>query len=151
MPKKILLLTLLAFAMAGCVREGDEDTNEGADTRPDELAVEVLITDASIELPAEISGGPVLFEVTNNGTTEHGFVIDGVDEGIESLGIDELDTLRTELEPGTYTVYSPVEGDRENGLEVQLTVTEEAAESAPLEGQGVGPSEEQEPIEDDGG
>jgi hypothetical protein len=57
--------------------------------------------------------------------------------------------VHLELEQGTYTVYSPVEGDREAGLERELTVTEAVDEGgAPLNDEGVGPSEEQDPIDD---
>ncbi len=150
---KILLLAALMLTSVGCVREFEDTANEGTDPSPGELAVEVLITDGSIEMPAEIPGGPVLFEVTNNGTSEHGFAIEGVDEKIDSLRIDELATLHTELDPGTYTVFSPVEGDRDSGLEVRLTVTEETAPGStpPLGDEAIGPSEEQVPIDEDGG
>jgi hypothetical protein len=94
----------------------------------------------------------VLFEITNAGTTAHGFVIEGVDEAIHDLAPDQLDAVRTELEPGTYVVYSPVDDDRENGLERELTVTEaEGDGGAPLNDEAVGPSEEQDPVEDEDG
>lgn len=140
----------MSLVLAGCFRESDANTNEGTNPSPGEIVVEVNITDETIEMPDQIESGPVLFEVTNSGTAPHGFAIDGVDEQIDDLLTDGLETLRTELEPGTYVVYSPVEGDREAGLERELTVTEAEAESPnPADG-GVGPSEEQDPIEDEG-
>lgn len=148
----LLAAALLATAVvvSGCFRESDGNTNEGTNPSPGEIVVEVNITDETIQMPDEIESGPVLFEVTNSGTAPHGFAIEGVAEQIDDLLTDGLETLRTELEPGTYVVYSPVEGDREAGLERELTVTEAEAESPnPVDG-GVGPSEEQDPIEDDG-
>lgn len=151
MPMKILAVTAVALALAGCFREGDENTNEGTNASPGATVVEVLLTDTAIEMPTEVEAGHVTFEVTNSGTTPHGFAIEGVDEQLDDLRTDQLDTVRTELDAGTYTVYSPVEGDREAGLELQLTVTEaEGDDGAPLGDEGVGPSEEQDPIEDDG-
>lgn len=146
----VTTLAVLALALAGCFRESDENTNEGIDSTPGEVAVEVLLTDTAIEMPDEIEAGPVVFEVTNSGTESHGFAIEGVDGELPSLRVDQLDTVRTELEPGTYTVYSPVEGDREAGLERELTVTEASdSDGAPLGDEGVGPGEEQAPIDDD--
>lgn len=145
-------LALLTLALAGCFRESDENTNEGVRPSAGAIAVEVRLTDTSIEMPAEIAGGDVVFEVTNSGEQPHGFVIDGVTEGLEELHPDQLDTVRTDLEPGTYVVYSPVEGDREAGLELELTVTEEeAGGEAPLNNEAIGPSDEQDPIEEEEG
>jgi len=142
--------TLALLTLAGCFRESDENTNEGTNPSPGAVAVEVLLTDEAIEMPDEIEAGPVLFEVTNGGTAGHGFVIENVDEAIDELAPDQLDTVQTELEPGTYTVYSPVGEDRENGLERELTVTEAGGDGgAPLGDEGVGPSEEQDPIDDE--
>ncbi len=145
-------LVILALALVGCFRESDDNTMEGTDTSPGETAVEVLITDDEIQMPEEIAAGAVMFEVTNGGGVNHGFAIEGVEGSLDSLNPDALDTLRTELEPGTYTVFSPVGTDREDGLERELTVTGEAnASGAPLGDEGIGPSEEQQPVEEDGG
>lgn len=148
----VAALVLVAGALAGCFRESDENTNEGADTSPGETAVEVLLTDDGIEMPDEIPAGPAMFEVTNGGTADHGFAIDGVEGTIDSLAPDALETLRTELEPGTYTVFSPVDGDREAGLERELTVTEAEGGGGGdnLSDEGVGPSEQQEDADDGG-
>jgi hypothetical protein len=145
------LALVVALALSACVRESDENANEGVNAPGDAVAIEVRITDEEISLPDEVPAGRLVFEVTNNGETDHGFAIEGVAEQLDDLAIDELDVLRVELEPGTYTVFSPVDGDREAGLERTLTVTEatEDDNSAPADG-GVGPSEEQDPIDDDG-
>lgn len=154
MPMKmpaLVALVLLALAVTACFRESDENTNEGTNPSPGGYVVEVRLTDASIEMPAEIPGGDVTFEVTNSGEKPHGFAIEGVTEELDDLRVDQLDTVRTELEPGTYVVYSPVEGDREAGLELELTVTEEEGDDeAPLNDEAIGPSDEQDPIEDEG-
>lgn len=144
-------LAVTALVATACVRESDENTNEGTNPSPGAVAVEVLVTDAGIEMPAELPGPEIMFEVTNSGMAEHGFAIDGLDERLDSLADGELATLRVELPPGEYTAYSPVEGDREAGIEASFTVIEGSDDDgAPLNEEGVGPSEEQDPIEDDG-
>ncbi len=145
------VLLAVASSLAGCFNERDENTNEGTNPSPGAIAVEVRLTDDAIELPDEIPGGEVEFEVSNAGEAPHGFAIEGVDAALDELRPDQLDTLRVELQPGTYTVYSPVEGDRDAGLQAELTVTEPAGDDgAPLNNEGVGPSEEQQPIEGGG-
>jgi hypothetical protein len=146
----LLVLAVLALALGACTRESDENTNEGVDASGAAVALEVEITDESIEMPESVGAGTVVFEVSNTGTSEHGFAIEGVGEQLPSLGVDELDALQLELEPGTYVVFSPVEGDREAGLERELTVTEASATSGsdPAD-DGVGPSERQDEMDDE--
>ena len=101
--------------------------------------------------PDSIPAGDALFEVTNGGTADHGFAIESADATLDSLGVDELDVVRVTLEPGTYVVFSPVEGDRDAGLERQLTVTEASASDAPdALDEAVEQSERQQEMDDDG-
>jgi hypothetical protein len=145
----IVALAILALVLTSCFNERDENTNEGTRPSPGELVVEVKLTDDAIEMPDDVPAGALLFEVTNSGTSSHGFAVDGLEGGLDDLAPDQLDTVHFELEQGTYTVYSPVDGDREAGLERELTVTEAVDEGgAPLNDEGVGPSEEQDPIDD---
>jgi hypothetical protein len=151
-----IIVVLLTAMLAGCVREGDENAPEGGDTSPGQIAIEVELTDDAIEMPDEISAGSVIFEVTNSGTAEHGFAIEGTDASLESLTVDQLDTVTVVLEPGTYTAFSPVDGDRESGLERSFSVTDAPDSSgAPLFDEGVEPGENQgspsEDQSDDGG
>ncbi len=154
MPRKtraLAIFAVLALGLAGCFSESDENTNEGADAPGEQVAVEVRLTDESIEMPDEVPAGDVVFEVSNSGTEPHGFKIEGVDGGFDELRTDQLDTFQAQLEPGEYTVYSPVEGDRDAGLERSMTVVAgEDDGNAPLNDEAIGPSEQQEPIEDEG-
>jgi uncharacterized cupredoxin-like copper-binding protein len=88
---------------------------------------EVSLTEFSIDMPTSLTAGPQTFSVTNNGTTEHNFEIEG--QGIESvfdtnLVPGETLTMEVDLQPGTYEVYCPVGNHREQGMETELTVTE---------------------------
>ena len=150
-PRHLALVVLVAGALSlgACTREGDENANEGVPGSGADVALEVVLSDDAIEMPTAIAAGEALFEVTNAGTAEHGFMIEGLDEGLDTLGVDELDVLRVSLEPGTYVVLSPVEGDREAGLERELTVTEAAASDEPdALDEAVGPSEQQDDMDD---
>lgn len=145
-------LALVALAvLSACARESNENTNEGVDAEGADVVIEAQINDDGFVLPDEMPAGMAVFEVTNSGTTPHGFAIEGIDDQLTELGIDELATLRVELTPGTYVVYSPVDGDREAGLERELVVTEAtSSDGAPLRDDAVGPSDQQDEIDDEG-
>jgi glucose/arabinose dehydrogenase len=90
-------------------------------------AVQVTLTEFAIEMPTELSAGSTTFEVTNAGTIEHNFEIEG--QGIEqefeqNLQPGETKTMTVDLPPGTYEVYCPVGNHAEQGMETELTVTE---------------------------
>ena len=78
-------------------------------------------------MPAELSAGPTVFNITDDGTVRHNSEIEG--EGIEealpqNLQPGESGTLELDLAPGTYVVYCPVGGGshREQGMEIEVTV-----------------------------
>jgi uncharacterized cupredoxin-like copper-binding protein len=90
-------------------------------------AVVVSLVEHAIEMPATIpGGGPITFEITNNGAEEHGFNIEG--EGFEAsleptLQPGESGMLEVDLPPGTYEAYCPVGDHAEQGMTIELTVT----------------------------
>ena len=146
----LFAVPLLALALVGCFREDDENTMEGVDPSPGQIVVEVELSDDAIVMNEEIAAGDLLFEVTNSGEQPHGFAIEGQDGGLESLQPDQLDTLAVKLEPGSYVAFSPVEGDRDAGLELEFTTVEMAEQSgAPNFDEGVEPGENNESGEDE--
>jgi uncharacterized cupredoxin-like copper-binding protein len=89
--------------------------------------VQVGLTEYQINMPNEVSAGMITFEVTNNGTVEHNFEIEG--QGIEqvfdqNLQPGETRSMTVELQPGTYEVYCPVGDHAEQGMRLELTVIE---------------------------
>jgi uncharacterized cupredoxin-like copper-binding protein/quercetin dioxygenase-like cupin family protein len=89
-------------------------------------AVAVSLTEFAIDMPTEIPAGPTTFTVTNNGTVEHNFEVEG--QGIEeeldaNLAPGATGTLELDLAPGTYEVYCPVDDHAQHGMELELTVT----------------------------
>ena len=77
-------------------------------------------------MPDSLPAGPTTFTVTNDGTIEHSFEIEG--QGIEQqlehhLKPGESMDLQVDLAPGTYEVYCPVDGHKEQGMERDVTVS----------------------------
>jgi plastocyanin len=139
-----LLLGLMLGLMACAEPEGRLGDSEQAPT--DEAATspapaqatptEVSLTEYEIEMSnplyaieelTSFPAGSQTFRVTNNGTTEHNFEVEGqgIEEAFETnLSPGETRTMQLNLGPGTYVVYCPVGNHREQGMEVQLTVTQ---------------------------
>lgn len=87
--------------------------------------VEVGLVEYRIDMPRTLPAGRTIFKVTNNGTEEHNFEIEG--QGMEevfpqNLRPAESNTMEVDLEEGTYTVYCPVGNHRDEGMETTLTV-----------------------------
>ena len=90
--------------------------------------VDVSLTNFAIEMPTELSTGPVRFTIVNNGAAPHSFVLEG--EGIRKTLANVLQPgdsarLNADLAPGVYTIFCPVgEGaHRAQGMELELTVS----------------------------
>jgi uncharacterized surface protein with fasciclin (FAS1) repeats len=118
-----------------------EEGEAGADTEGEANVVQVSLVDGAIEMPTSLPAGPTTFEVTNNGTMEHSFEIEGGD--IEEVFDENLqpggsNTLTVDLPAGEYEVYCPVGDHAEQGMQLTLTVTE----SAPAATQPVTPTAE---------
>jgi uncharacterized cupredoxin-like copper-binding protein len=89
--------------------------------------VAVSLMEFAIDMPSELPAGPTTFEITNNGTIEHNFEVEGqgIEEELpENLAPGASGTLTVDLAPGSYEVYCPVGNHRNQGMLVELTVTE---------------------------
>jgi uncharacterized cupredoxin-like copper-binding protein len=124
----MLGLTACAEPGGGVGDSEQEPREEAASPVPEDTpTAEVGLTKYQIAIPTSLSAGSRAFRVTNNGTTEHNFEVEG--QGIEeefetNLSPGETQTMQLNLEPGTYEVYCPVANHREQGMEIQITVTE---------------------------
>jgi hypothetical protein len=90
--------------------------------------VEVTLTEYAIEMPRTMPPGPLTFSVTNAGSTEHNFEVEG--EGIEktfdtNLKPGETKNLPVELPAGTYTISCPVDNHQERSMQVEIRVAEQ--------------------------
>jgi len=87
--------------------------------------VPVSLAEFAISMPSTLPAGRVTFAITNDGTITHSFEIEG--NGIEKqlknpLEPGKTDMLSVNLEPGTYTVYCPIDDHRAQGMELEVTV-----------------------------
>ena len=143
MPSRLFWLIALSVLMLGlmlgltsCSEPGGR-LESGGQAPVDETATspataqatitEVVLTEYQIEMPTSLSMGSQAFSVTNNGTVEHNFEVEG--QGIEekfetNLSPGESQTLQLDLEPGTYEVYCPLGNHKDQGMEIQLTMTQ---------------------------
>jgi plastocyanin len=90
--------------------------------------VEVKLSEFTIEMPRTASPGEVTFSVTNAGTMEHNFEVEG--EGIEkafdtNLKPGETRNLQVNLPVGIYTVYCPVDDHKKRGMQLELRIAEQ--------------------------
>lgn len=137
-------LGLVLLLAAGCGEAGTPGAGEAGDTAAmdttaalDTMAadtamaaggdVQVSLTELSIDMPETLPAGPTTFHVTNDGTTEHNFEVEG--QGIEealaqNLAPGDSATLQVDLEPGTYEIYCPVGDHADRGMRMELTVEE---------------------------
>jgi hypothetical protein len=90
--------------------------------------VDVSLTNFAIDMPTELTAGPVRFNIVNNGAAPHSFVLEG--EGIRKTLANTLQPgnsarLNADLAPGDYTIFCPVgEGaHRAQGMELELRVS----------------------------
>jgi len=104
----VVLVSSLLYAVIGLVMAGDGPIP----------IVEVKLTEFSIAMPTTVPPGPVTFSVTNAGTMEHNFEVEG--QGLEkkfetNLKPGETQSLRVDLPAGTYTIYCPVDDHKARG------------------------------------
>jgi len=95
--------------------------------------VEVKLTEFLIEMPTTVPPGPVTFSVTNAGTMEHNFEVEG--QGIEKrfdtpLKAGETRSLRVDLPAGTYIVYCPIDDHQKRGMQLELKVAQQQSDGA---------------------
>jgi len=88
-------------------------------------AINVQLTEYTIEMPDTLTAGTHSFTITNAGTMKHNFAIEG--PGVmEKLASDlmrgDSAPMTVNLQKGTYTVYCPVDGHRGKGMSRTITV-----------------------------
>lgn len=138
------LLAIVPFALAACGGDDDEEEPAAPTTTEEEPAgdgaggggaggaaetVEIAADPggdiAYVQDALDASAGDLTFELTNDSSTPHDFVIEDQD-GNEITRTDvitgDTDTTMASLEPGEYTFFCSVNGHRELGMEGPLTV-----------------------------
>jgi len=79
--------------------------------------------------PAEITlekPGTYRFKAVNSGGTVHALEVEGqgIEEETEEIQPDQSAELKVKLEAGTYELYCPVDGHKEEGMEGKVIVKE---------------------------
>ncbi|MCB0953532.1 MAG: multicopper oxidase domain-containing protein [Microthrixaceae bacterium] len=105
----------------------------GAQTVEVELG-EMYIEPSSLEVPA---GTTITFEVTNAGTMDHDFKIDG-ETGTDFIAPGETETFEYGPVDSTVDAWCTVPGHREAGMEMTIEVTGGSSVAAPAGDQGTG-------------
>jgi uncharacterized cupredoxin-like copper-binding protein len=100
--------------------------------------VEVKLTEFAIEMPRTAVPGEVTFSVTNAGTMEHNFEVEG--EGIEkafdtNLKPGETRNLQVNLPVGTYIVYCPVDDHKKRGMQLEIRIAEQRSSGSMTSGE----------------
>lgn len=122
MVKAILLCTSFLLVL-GCPNERRDPARVEEPARQ----VDVRLTEFEIQMPDTMPAARTTFRVTNAGTMEHTFQIEG--EGVdESLGRNlepgESATLTADLRPGSYRVWCPLGDHADRGMRKEIRVTE---------------------------
>jgi plastocyanin len=108
---------------------GGGGENAPSDAKETEVkTIQVRETEFALK-PAEISleePGTYTFKAVNSGNTVHAFEIEGqdIEEETEEIQPGQSAELKVKLAAGTYELYCPVGGHKEEGMEGEVIVKE---------------------------
>jgi plastocyanin len=115
-----------AFAIMAAViaiRGGDAAT---AATVDEPQTGHLSLTEFSIEGDVQFAPGPLLLDVSNDGSQVHNLTVEG-GEATPDLQAGDSSTLEVgDLSDGSYVVFCSIPGHRDAGMETTLVVTSEA-------------------------
>lgn len=136
-----MAIVLAAVLAVACSREEHANPEAEApedvlmqDTLPEDAvqpgdsagAVTVVLNEWRVRLARdtiEAADGPTIFRVRNNGTYPHMLEVEGQGEewATDTIPPGDWVTLEAELQPGTYEVYCPIEGEHGNHQRLGMT------------------------------
>jgi uncharacterized cupredoxin-like copper-binding protein len=134
---QIIAVVLILGGVVGCGAGGGsagggggaEDAQAPSGAKESVLkTIEVKETEFSLK-PAEITlekPGTYLFKAVNSGGTVHALEVEGqgIEEETEEIQPGQSAELKVKLEAGTYELYCPVDGHKEEGMEGKVIVKE---------------------------
>jgi plastocyanin len=133
---QIIGVVLILVGVLGCGAGGGSAGGGGAEDAqaPSGAKESVLKTIRVKEVefalkPAEITlekPGTYLFKAVNSGGTVHALEVEGqgIEEETEEIQPGQSAELKVKLEAGTYELYCPVDGHKEEGMEGKVIVKE---------------------------
>jgi len=113
----VILMLLAGFTVGSCRRYESGGNN----------VVKVKLAEYSmdVENAEELTPGPAVIEITNDGKEEHSFVFEGTDtiQRLEdNIKPGETKTMRVKLEPASYNVYCPLDDHKNKGMSSVIKV-----------------------------
>jgi uncharacterized cupredoxin-like copper-binding protein len=134
---QIIAVVLILVGVVGCGAGGGsagggggaEDAQAPSGAKESVLkTIEVKETEFALK-PAEITlekPGTYLFKAVNSGGTVHALEVEGqgIEEETEEIQPGQSAELKVKLEAGTYELYCPVDGHKEEGMEGKVIVKE---------------------------
>jgi plastocyanin len=125
----VLILMGVLGCGAGGGGGGAEDAQAPSGAKESVLKT-IRVKETEFELkPAEITlekPGTYLFKAVNSGGTVHALEVEGqgIEEETEEIQPGQSAELKVKLEAGTYELYCPVDGHKEEGMEGKVIVKE---------------------------
>jgi len=127
----IFCLLFLGTFLAGCGAGGGGGEDKApSDAKEGAVLKMIQVKETEFELkPAEITldkPGTYVFKAVNSGDTVHALEVEGegIEEETEEIEPGQSAELKVKLQAGTYEIYCPVGGHKEEGMEGKLTVKE---------------------------
>jgi uncharacterized cupredoxin-like copper-binding protein len=134
---QIIAVVLILVGVVGCGAGGGsagggggaEDAQAPSGAK-DSVLKTIRVKEAEFALkPAEITlqkPGTYLFKAVNSGGTVHALEVEGqgIEEETEEIQPGQSAELKVKLEAGTYELYCPVDGHKEEGMEGKVIVKE---------------------------
>jgi uncharacterized cupredoxin-like copper-binding protein len=141
--KRALFIVAVAL-LAGCPGNKPEDASQSAPAKTSTTTVNPHTPVATTTLPASapptvdvqlleyqirmadtLNAGPQRLRIANAGHEQHGFAIEGPGLSTQlgsNLTRGDTTELQVTLQPGTYTVWCPVDKHRGKGMQRTITV-----------------------------
>jgi uncharacterized cupredoxin-like copper-binding protein len=133
---QIIGVVLILVGVLGCGAGGGSAGGGGAeDAQAPSGAKEAVVKTIRVKevefalKPAEITlekPGTYVFKAVNSGGTVHALEVEGqgIEEETEEIQPGQSAELKVKLEAGTYELYCPVDGHKEEGMEGKVIVKE---------------------------
>ncbi len=111
--------------VAGCGGDDGEDTTPTTTASAETFTIsetDFALSPSTVTIDAP---GTYTFEATNDGGTDHALEIEGngVEEETDTIGPGESASVTVDLESGTYEMYCPIGGHRDQGMEGEISVS----------------------------
>ena len=121
----VVVAVVSLLLIVGCGGDGDEETTPETTASAETFTIsetDFALSPSTVTIDAP---GTYTFEATNDGGTDHALEIEGngVEEETDTIGPGESASVTVDLESGTYEMYCPIDGHRDQGMEGEVSVS----------------------------